>query len=78
MKYYYLQVGDYIQSDDEVEVSDGWSSISEKWFGRKYGYNLEGERQQWVACRRLVPDECHVKCNTTVEIQEQYGLEFEF
>ena len=76
VEYYYLQTGDYIQSDDEVQTSDGWSAIDNKWFGRKYGYSLSGKRHKWAICRRLIPNRI-VKKGIIVEIQEQWGEEFE-
>lgn len=80
MKYYFLAIGDYIQSGDEYEKSkDVWVAINSVYYGCRYGYYMKtDDRVTWLPVRRLVPDDfLKQKRQLDVQITEQWGEEFE-
>lgn len=82
-EFYNLTKGDYIQSGDEWlnTANDVWKPITKDFFGRKYGYNLEGTKLlTWPIVRREVPAGFKVpkfRKPIEVKIEEQWGEDFE-
>lgn len=82
MKYYYLVMGDYIQSGDEYRSpqNEKWLLVDKQYYGVKYGFSLVDPTRptKWVDIRRLVPDGFKPPSRIDdVPIQEQYGFDFE-